>query len=78
MIEKDDIYPRKYDTEEIDITAVSQVINSFCLHHKFEILYKSNNSKWCYVKNCHLLETCLKEQFLVETPDLEKNELIIL
>ena len=78
IIERDYIYPRKYDTEQTDITAVSQVINSFCHHQKLEMLYKSNNSKWCYVKNFHLLETCLKEQLLLETLNLEKNELTML
>ena len=33
-------------TEEIDTTAVSQLIYNFCLHHKLEVSYKSNSSKW--------------------------------
>ena len=41
-------------TEEIDTTAASQLIYNFCLHHKLKMFCKSNNSKWCYVKNCHL------------------------
>lgn len=34
----------------------SQLFYNFC--HKIEMFYKSDSSKWCYVKICHLLETC--------------------
>ena len=38
-------------TEEIDNTAISQLIYNLCLHHKLKIFYNSNNSKSCYVRN---------------------------
>ena len=48
------IFTLRLFTEEIDTTAVPQLIYNFCLHRKLKMFCKPNNSKWCYVKNYHL------------------------